>query len=376
MTTFSQVAVVVIACWAASCTKAYSGEKDKPLVPGADWERVAKPESIGYSSAKLEALRGWLKTQQTTSMVVSVGGRILFEHGDSKYVSKVASVRKSILAMMYGKYVANGTIDLNKTVKELGLDDVQKFLPREEQVRLEWLLMSRSGIYLPEGAPDPDPSDNPPARGSQYPGTFFYYNGWDFNAAGTAFEKLTGKNIYDALQTDLAEPIGMQDYDKKRQKKNSGMPYTVHPEYAMYLSTRDMARIGLLMLRSGEWNGKRILPDSWAKYLTELITPAHDIFPSSLRFAQTTGPSRWGYGRMWWVWDQPKLPAGISVGEFAGAYMAWGTGGQFITVLPGLEMVVAHKVEIEGDSPGDMSPLEQSTIVQMVTATRCKGTCK
>lgn len=372
MTTFSRVAVVVIACW---CTNAYSGEKDKP-VPGADWERVAKPESVGYSSAKLEALRGWLKTQQTTSMVVSVGGRMLFEYGDTTYVSKIASVRKSILAMMYGKYVADGTINLNQTVKRVGLDDVQKFLPQEEQVRLEWLLMSRSGIYLPEGAPDPDPSDYPPARGSQFPGTFFYYNGWDFNAAGTAFEKLTGKNIFEALQTDLAKPIGMQDYDKKRQKKNSGLPYTIHPEYAMYLSTRDMARIGLLMLRGGEWNGKRIIPAQWVEALTELITPAHELFPSSLRFTMTTGPGRWGYGRMWWVWDQPKLPEGLSMSEFTGAYMAWGTGGQSITVLPWLDLVLAQKTEIEGDSPGDISPLEQSTILQMVIAARCKGACK
>jgi hypothetical protein len=51
---------------------------------------------------------------------------------------------------------------------------------------------------------------------------------------------------------------------------------------------------------------------------------------------------------MWWVWDQPKQPAGISVSEFTGAYMAWGTGGQFIVVLPWLDMVVAHKVENRG----------------------------
>src|SRR5260370_21607832 len=138
MTAFSRVAIVVIECWSSS---GYSGETDKPVVPGADWERVAKPESIGYSSAKLEALRGWLKTQQTTSMVVSVGGRVLFEYGDPKYVSAVASVRKSILAMMYGKYVANGAIDLNKTVKDIGLDDVQKFLPTEAHVRLTWLFV-------------------------------------------------------------------------------------------------------------------------------------------------------------------------------------------------------------------------------------------
>jgi len=264
MTAFPRLAILVAACWAACSTKAYSDEKDKPVFPGADWERVAIPESIGYSSTKLEALRGWLKTQATTSMLVSVGGRILFEYGDLRYVSKVASVRKSILGMMYGKYVANGTIDLQNKVKDLGLEDVQKFLPREEAATLEMLLMSPSGVYLPEGAPDPDPTDHPPARGSQYPGSFFYYNGWDFNAAGTAFEKLTGKNMYDALQIDLADPIGMQDYDKKRQKKNSRLPYTVHPEYAMYLSTRDMARIGLLMLRGGEWNDKRRCPSTGA----------------------------------------------------------------------------------------------------------------
>src|SRR5258708_11366408 len=113
------------------------------------------------------------------------------------------------------------------------------------------LLMSRSGIYLPEGQPDPDPTDSAPARGSQRPGEFFYYNNWDFNAAGTAFEKLTGRNIYDALETDLARPIGMQDYDRAKQKKIQTVPehlISVHPEYATYLSPRDIARLGLLML--------------------------------------------------------------------------------------------------------------------------------
>jgi CubicO group peptidase (beta-lactamase class C family) len=129
MILFSRLAVLVAVCWAVSGSVASCAEKDKPVFPGVDWERVAKPESLGYSSAKLEALRGWLKTQQTTSLVVSVGGRILFEYGDIKHVSAVASVRKSVLGMLYGKYVAAGTIDLQKTVDDLGLDDVQKFFP-------------------------------------------------------------------------------------------------------------------------------------------------------------------------------------------------------------------------------------------------------
>src|SRR4051812_44010850 len=119
--------------------------------PGAAWERVDKPETLGYSSQRLEALRGWLKTQRTTAMLVVVHGKVIFEYGDLARLSKVASVRKSLLAMLYGKYVFDGTVDLTKTVKQLGLDDVQKFLPIEEHATLEQLLTARSGIYHPSG---------------------------------------------------------------------------------------------------------------------------------------------------------------------------------------------------------------------------------
>ena len=88
-----------------------------PIYPGAEWEKIAKPESIKYSTQRLEALRAWLKASRSTAMTVVVGGRVLFEYGDVKLVSKVASVRKSILAMLYGRYVDDGTIDLRKTGK-------------------------------------------------------------------------------------------------------------------------------------------------------------------------------------------------------------------------------------------------------------------
>ena len=49
-------------------------------------------------------------------------------------------------------------------------------------------------------------------------------------------------------------PLGMQDFRRDLQQKFPS-PGSVHPEYAMYLSTRDMARIGLLMLQLGNWDG-------------------------------------------------------------------------------------------------------------------------
>jgi len=176
----------------------------QPANPSAAWQTI-QPEDVGYSSARLEALHAWLKTGQTSAMIVVVHGKIIFQYGDLAHASNIASIRKSILGMLYGNYVVSGKIDAYKTVKQLGLDDNQPFLPIEEKTTLERLMTAGSGIYLPSG--DNNLDQYTPKRGSQYPGTFFDYNNWDFNAAGTAFEKLTGKNIYDALQTDLAQPF-------------------------------------------------------------------------------------------------------------------------------------------------------------------------
>ncbi|MFS2163180.1 hypothetical protein [Variovorax sp. Varisp62] len=74
-------------------------------------------------------------------------GRVLFSEGPVQSVSIVFSVRKSVLSMMYGKYVANGTIDLDSTLADLNIDDVGGLLPIERQAKLRDLLAARSGVY-------------------------------------------------------------------------------------------------------------------------------------------------------------------------------------------------------------------------------------
>src|SRR5262245_24176596 len=80
--------------------------------PGRTWDVVSSPESAGFRSTALHALRDKLTTLPTTSMMVVVGGRQVFEYGDLAQVSYLASARKSILSMLYGKYVERGVIDL------------------------------------------------------------------------------------------------------------------------------------------------------------------------------------------------------------------------------------------------------------------------
>lgn len=342
-------------------------QPDVLVVPGVEWQRVA-PSEAGFSEPRLDALRAWLRTQRTTGLLVVANGRVVLEHGDVARVSKIASVRKSVLAMLFGRYVDGGEIDLDRSVVDIGLEDSTAFLPLEREATLRHILMARSGIYLPSGTPSLDPLL--PARGSHSPGTFFQYSNWDFNAAGAAFEKLTGRDIYEALETDLARPLGFQDFARARQQKQDMAPASRFPEYAMYLSARDMARIGLLMLRRGNWNGTQLVPAAWVDEITTLVTPQEDVRPV------VAGPAfanRWGYGMLWWVWDAPNVRGAVT-GPYQGAYSAMGAYGQYITVLPVLDLVVAHQVafdeadERQGKAIAEVYPWEYDALLAMIVA--------
>jgi CubicO group peptidase (beta-lactamase class C family) len=340
------------------------------VVPGAEWQRTV-PESVGYSTKKLAVLRQWVSTQDTASMLVVVQGRVVFSYGDVTHSSKIASARKSVLSMLYGRYVANGKIDLDKTVKQLGLEDLQPFLPIEETATLRQLLAARSGIYLPTSSFGQ--TNYLPPRGSEAPGAHYLYSNWEFNAAGAAFEKLTGQSIYDALQRDLAHPLGMQDYVSSKQVKEPD-PLTKWPEYVMRLSARDMARLGLLMLDKGKWNGKQIMPPDWVEFSTTLVTPFRDMNPSFLR--NYGSPERWGYsGALWWVWDAPVYPGGVYTGPWQGAYTAQGAGGTYITVFPAANMVVVHQVDIDKDSKAFVYPSSYTAMISIVMNSFCGENC-
>ena len=311
--------------------------ESQPAVPGHDWESIDKPETAGFSSQRLAAVRAWVSTLDTTAMMVVVGGRTLFSYGDVTHLSYLASGRKSVLSLLYGRYVENHTIAPERTLADLKFTDVGGLLPIELDASVGHLLTARSGVYHPASNGGDDLAHAPP-RGSQKPGTRFLYNNWDFNAAGAVFERLTGRDIYEALETDLARPLGMQDFDRARQVKSGDLAASQYPAYPIWLSTRDMARVGLLALRAGRWGDRQLVPAEWIARTTALISPLADMDAAFDDSPPTVG--RWGYGYLWWVWD-----ARDASDPLAGAFTAWGVGGQYITVVPKLDMVIAHKTD-------------------------------
>jgi len=297
------------------------------VIPGSEWEYDT---SILPSKTSSEA-EAFLNTLETTGLMVVQGGKVVYEYGDVAEVSYVASVRKSILSMLFGSHVASGEIRLDATLKELEMSDVGGLLPIEINATVLDLITARSGIYH-SASNSGDLLEFAPDRGSKIPGSYWLYNNWDFNAAGSVFEAMTGKNIYDALRDELAIPISMQDYDRRRQIKDELPQVSQNPAYTTWLSTRDMARLGLLMLRNGMWGDRQIIPIDWVDKSTSVTTPISNMNPDFMR----TGP--FGYGYMWWVWDGQ-----FASGSYKGGYTASGAHGQWITILPAIDMVVAHK---------------------------------
>ena len=304
------------------------------VFPGEEWEIVPRDglAGFGWEADALGLVRDFVRdSANSTGIVVADRGRIVFQYGDIEELSYLASVRKSILAMLYGYWVENGTIDLNATMADLGVDDIGGLLPIELGAKVDHLVTARSGVYHPASNGGDNLSEAPP-RGSQEPGTYMLYSNWDFNAAGAVFEQLTGRDLYDEAQAQLAIPLRFQDWDRSMHRKSGNLTISRNPAYHFWLSTRDMARIGHLMLNEGSWDGEQIISREWARRIVSVVTPLEEMNPERRR------DGYFGYGYMWWVWDGPR-----ATGPFAGAYTGRGAVGQWITVFPALDLVVAHK---------------------------------
>ena len=304
------------------------------VFPGAEWEIVPSDALAGYGwdADELGLVRDFVRdSANSTGIVVADRGRIVFQYGDIEELSYLASARKSILAMLYGYWVENGTIDLGRHPGRAGRGRhrgaAADRTPRHPRP-------PRHGTLgrVPPGSNGGDNLSEAPPRGSQEPGTYMLYSNWDFNAAGAIFEQLTGRNLYDEAQAQLAIPLQFEDWDRSMQRKSGNLSVSRNPAYHFWLSTRDMARIGHLMLNEGSWDGRQITSREWARRIVSVVTPLEEMNPERRR------DGYFGYGYMWWVWDGPR-----ATGPFEGAYSARGAVGQWITVFPALDLVVAHK---------------------------------
>jgi CubicO group peptidase (beta-lactamase class C family) len=265
------------------------------------------------ASQRFAALLRALDNRRSTAFMLIHRGELAFSWGDPARKSSVASVRKSLINVLCGIYVHEGRIDLDATLADMDIDDINALTEEERRATVRHLLMARSGVYHPSVY---DIDRRRPARGSHPAGTFFCYNNWDFNVLGTIFERQTGEGLFDAFARRVAVPLGMQDFavsDCCFEQE----PQSIHPVYKMRLTARDLARIGLLYLNHGQWNGEQVVPAAWVH---ESTLPHSDL-----------GGGR-GYGYLWWT--AGPLARDDAVSADVPLFYASGLGGQYIIVIP------------------------------------------
>ncbi len=298
------------------------------VFPEEEWEWAESPEALGWSAEKLAAAGSYAERIGTAALMIVEDGIVIDTWGDIDRNYRCHSMRKSLLSALYGIYVGEGSIDLSDTLEDLGIDDKTPLTPIEKQATVADLLTAQSGVYIPAAGEAQSMIDERPERGSHLPGTFWYYNNWDFNALGTIFDQETGvSNIFAAFQDRVADPIGMQDFDPalfyyKRER------CSIHPYYGFEMSTRDLARFGLLFLRAGRWSDQQIISADW---IHESTTSQVEISPDR------------GYGYMWWTGAGGELFPGVRVEP--PCYYAWGYRGHFVVVLPYRDLVIVHRVD-------------------------------
>jgi CubicO group peptidase (beta-lactamase class C family) len=290
------------------------------------WGNAAAPEEMGWTSEGLEALIPDMNRLGTDALMIVTDGKIVFEWGNTMNIIRSHSVRKSLLSALYGIYVAEKKIDTSKTLEQLHITERVPLTKEEQQAKVIDLLKARSGVYIPAAAEIPSMRKRRPKRGSHEPDTFWYYNNWDFNVLGTIFWQETGEDIYKAFKRRIADPIGMQDFILERQAYKHEKEYSLHPAYPFLISARDLAKFGQLFLKKSPWNSEQIIPADWR----EISTSSHSI---------TTTPGV-GYGFMWWVLVDDTY------GMKKGSYYASGYGGQHLFVLPHINSLVVHRINI------------------------------
>jgi CubicO group peptidase (beta-lactamase class C family) len=287
--------------------------------PGRHWP---PPDPAGWPKQALTSLDQYVAARQPVALMLIHDGKPVAAYGDLARRVDVASIRKSLLSALYGQAVDEGRIDLDTTLGALGIDDKEGLTTQERKATVRDLLSARSGVYLRAAHETPPIRRNRPARGSHPPGSFFFYNNWDFNALGTIYRERTGEDIFAAFARQIAAPIGMEDF-RASDGRYALSPASRHPAYPMRVSARDLARFGLLYVDGGRWGGRQVVPRDWVRE----STAAH---------AATDRPSR-AYGYLWWALAPERFGPG--------AALASGFGGHLLAIVPAKKLVLVQTVD-------------------------------
>jgi CubicO group peptidase (beta-lactamase class C family) len=307
----------------SACSSRPGGSSEWPT---REW-RTSTPEAQGMESAGIEAAIGSIRAGDTGihSLLVVKNGYLVsesyFEGFGKDALADLYSVTKSVVSTLCGIAIDRGEVG-GVRAPLAGILDYGSFGnpdPRKKAIVLEDLLTMRSGLDWTEGdaayraffysADSIGYVAGLPMRAA--PGAVFNYDSGSVHLLAAALAKETGSDPAKYAGRYLFGPLGIRRFAWEKDPKGLSIG-----GWGLRMAPRDMAKLGYLMLRGGEWDGKRIVSKAWIDVATAPRVPDFG------------NPDGLGYGYLWWIYPAVE------------GFAALGLDGQTILVVPRKDLVV------------------------------------
>lgn len=320
----------------------------EPYWPTGGW-RYAMPEDVGIDPSKLDMMVEAIKEQniEADSVMVIRDGYVVmdayFPPFDEGELHIVYSCTKSVVSTLIGIAIEEGYIEsLDQRLLDFFpgriVENVNQW---KEEITLRDMLTMAAGFdardsWLYEWEWLDRMNEAPDAL--QYvldlevieePGTRFEYTNGVSHLLSCIVTETTGKSALEYARERLFGPLGITEVDWVNDIMGRNWGYS-----NLYLTPHDMAKIGYLLLNEGEWDNQEIVSKEWVEDATSKHLDAN-ILP--------------GYGYQWWV--SPN-----------GYYSAIGYKGQFIHVVPDLDLIMVTTSRNADDFNRILSLLETYVI--------------
>ena len=302
-------------------------------LPRAAAVELPKSFQLGDTVVQTQA---FLEHTNTDGFLIFQGDSVRFEYyGNDFQKSDIHiswSMSKSLISGLIGIALDEGLIG---SIDQLAIEYVPELAGSGyEQVTIKNLLQMSSGIRFNEDYGDFNSDINRMGRyfalgmpmaefaasltNEKVPGTYNHYVSIDTQVLGMILVSATGMTITEYSKVKIWNPIGAQD-DAHWIIDNAGMEFALGGYNA---TLRDYAKLCILYLDSGRWNGQQVIPEEWVLASTRPLDP-------HVQERIENGVRKDGYGYQWWI------PFG-SDDEF----MAQGVYDQFIYIDPDKDAVI------------------------------------
>ena len=297
-----------------------------PQVPDSTMQ-TASLEDVGINKSLLGLMapKNNKNLEHIHSILITKNGKLVFEeyfHGyNREHLHDVRSAFKSIASLAVGKaMMSNNELKVDHAIldyyPEYNIKDVWK-----KNITVHHALTMSTGLQLEDE--DKMQWENEDWVGHKLnlpmehePGTVYEYSSGGSNLLSGVIEKSVDTYLPHFLYEELLLPMGIHNFQMLTSPQGRG-----YLAGSFYMRPIDFTKFGLLVLNKGKWNGKPLISESW-------------IEKSTTPHIKGSWPKNSDYGYLWRLLER----------EVGGKQMrtveAWGNGGQFLIIIPEIEMTI------------------------------------